>query len=156
MKISTLRCLLAAMALFMAQSAAMAQQVVVPCVPTGNGTNTNGCQPVTAENPLPISGTFSATSTPTNASGAYSSATVGTSSAQVLAASTAKTLLDIVNESTTATIACALGATAVINGAGSITIPPGWHRSWEGSFVPSDAVNCIASGASTPISIGAK
>lgn len=88
--------------------------------------------------------------------GTYSPVTVGTSSAQALAAGSANKFLDIMNESATATIACAFGATAVINGAGSITFPPGWHRSWEGTFVPTDAVNCIASGASTPATIGVK
>jgi hypothetical protein len=88
--------------------------------------------------------------------GTYSSVTVGTSSAQALAAGSASKFLDIMNESASATIACAFGATAVINGGGSITFPPGWHRSWEGSFVPTDAVNCIASGASTPATIGVK
>ena len=55
-----------------------------------------------------------------------------------------------------ATIACAFGAPAVLNGAGSITLPPLWHRSWEGSFVPTDAVNCISSVAATPATIGVK
>lgn len=93
---------------------------------------------------------------PTKGTGAYSAATIGASSAQVLAAGAAAVFLDIMNESTTATIACNFGGTAIINGAGSITIPPGWHRSWEGTFVPTEAVNCIASAASTPAAIGAK
>jgi len=73
-----------------------------------------------------------------------------------LAAGQASIFLDLVNESATATVACALGATAVLNGAGSITLPPLWHRSWEGTFVPTDAVNCIASAGSTPATIGVK
>jgi hypothetical protein len=92
---------------------------------------------------------------PLYASGAYSGTTVGTTAAVVLAANTAHAYLDIVNQSSTATIACNFGGTAVINGPGSITIPPGWHRSWEGFFVPTDAVSCVASAANTPITIGA-
>lgn len=97
------------------------------------------------------------TVTPIKGSGAYNPATITNSSTQVLAAGIASAMLDIVNESTTATIACAFGVSAaVINGAGSITIPPGWHRSWEGFFVPTDAVNCISSVASSAASVGAK
>jgi len=98
----------------------------------------------------------SGTTVPTRNTGAYAAATITNSSAQALAAATAVTFLDIVNESATATIACNFGGTAVINGAGSITIPPNWHRSWEGSFVPTDAVNCISSVASSAATIGAK
>ncbi len=96
------------------------------------------------------------TNTPLKGTGAYSAVTVGASSAQALAAATATVFLDIVNESASATVACAFGATAVINGAGAITLPPLWHRSWEGTFVPTDAVNCIASAGSTPATIGVK
>jgi len=56
------------------------------------------------------------TNTPSKGTGAYSAVTVGASSAQALAAATATVFLDIVNESASATVACAFGATAVING----------------------------------------
>jgi len=86
--------------------------------------------------------------------GTVSGAIVGTASAQVLAAG-ARQLLAIDNESTSATIACAFGGAAAINGAGSFTIPPGVTRTWTAYPVPADAVNCIASAASTPATIEA-
>ena len=106
--------------------------------------------PYSASNPIPSG------SVPTGGTGSYSAATIGAASGQAVAAGTAVVFLDLVNQSATATIACAFGAPAVLNGAGSITIPPLWHRSWEGSFVPTDAVNCIASAAATPATIGVK
>jgi len=112
--------------------------------------------PCGTTNPVQIGGSITANAAPANATGAYSAVSIGTTSAQALASSTAKVFLDIVNAGATATIACAFGTTAIINGSGSITIPPNWHRSWEGSFVPSDAVNCIASASSSPATIGAK
>ena len=69
-------------------------------------------------------------------------------------------LLDVVNLSPTATICLNLGAPATISGttcaAGEISLPPLWHRSWEGAFIPTDALHAIASAASTPASVGAK
>ena len=97
---------------------------------------------------------------PNLATGAYASATVGTSDATILAAGAAFYLLDIVNNSSSATICINFGATATISSGvcagGEITLPPLWHRSWEGSFVPTDSVHAIASAASTPASVGAK
>lgn len=95
---------------------------------------------------------------PSTGTGAYNPATIGASSGQVLAAGVAKVFLDLVNPSTTATIACAFGIPAVINGAGSITLSPLWHRSWPdgAGYVPGDVVNCIASAGSTPMTVGAK
>lgn len=121
-------------------------------------TNGNWCALQTDANGiLKTAATISAaTLTPTNSSGSFAAATITNSSVQYVAAAAAHTILDIKNESTTATIACAFGATAAINTAGSYTIPPGWHRSWEGSYVPSDAVNCISSAATSPATIEAK
>ena len=83
-------------------------------------------------------------------------ATVGVTSAQVVAVSaTRRVIVAIDNESTSATIACAFGATAALNTAGSFTIPPGVTRVWDGTFVPSDAINCIASAGSTPVTVEA-
>lgn len=97
---------------------------------------------------------------PTVGTGAYAAATVGASDSTVLAASTATVFLDLVNDSATATVCINLGATATITGtqcaAGEITLPPLWHRSWEGNFVPTDAVHAIASAASTQVAVGAK
>jgi hypothetical protein len=96
---------------------------------------------------------------PNQAPGAYSTATVGTSDSTILAANTAFYFLDLVNASASATICINFGATATISGtqcaAGEITLPPLWHRSWDGNFVPTDAVHAIASAVSTPASVGA-
>lgn len=86
------------------------------------------------------------------------SATIGTSSAQALAASAGPRLfLSIDNESATATIACSFGGTAAANTAGSYTIAPGQTRTWGPAAADSPlngaAVNCIASAASTPATI---
>ena len=97
---------------------------------------------------------------PNVASGAYTAATIGTSDQTILAAGSAYYFLDLVNDSATATVCINFGATATIAGtscsAGEITLPPLWHRSWEGSFIPTDTLHAIASAASTPASIGAK
>lgn len=141
-----LSCLLAA--------PAFAQSVTMICIPTTNAQGVRSCQNVAVANPLPVTGTF--TLAPASSASNYTSATVTASSTQMLAAATTRAFLDLFNASTTATIACNLGGTAVINGAGSITIPPGWHYSWDGTYVPADAVNCIASAGSTPMTIGSK
>lgn len=84
----------------------------------------------------------------------YVSASIGTTAAAVLQQGTTRVFLDIVNESSTATVACAFGSTPTINGAGSITLPPLWHRSWENNFIPTDAIYCVSSASSTPVTIG--
>jgi len=97
---------------------------------------------------------------PTNSSGAYSAVTIGTTASTIITAGACKVFCDIVNDSPTATICISVGSTATITGsacaAGEITIPPLWHRSWEGSYVPSDAISAIASSSSTPGAVGAK
>jgi len=97
---------------------------------------------------------------PSKGAGAYSSATVGTSDSTILAASSASYMLDLVNNSATATVCINFGATATISGtlcaAGEYTLPPLWHRSWENNFIPTDAIHAIASAASTPLTVGAK
>jgi hypothetical protein len=88
---------------------------------------------------------------------AYQPYTIGLSPTVVVNQNIAGVILDFVNVSTTATIACAPSyTTPTINGAGSYTIPPGWHRSWEGSFVPTDQWACIASAANTPMTVGVR
>lgn len=98
--------------------------------------------------------------TPTNSSGAYGSATVGTSASTIITAAACKVFCEVVNNSQTATVCINVGATATIStgvcAAGEITLPPLWHRSWEGSYVPSDAISAIASSGSTPVATGAK
>lgn len=88
---------------------------------------------------------------------AYQAYTIGTTAVSVIPSGHPTIFLDFVNDSTTATIACAPSyATPAIGAAGSITIPPQWHRSWEGSFIPSDIWSCVASAASTPVTVGYK
>jgi hypothetical protein len=80
--------------------------------------------------------------------------TVGTSSAQCLAASTAVSFLQLQNTSASANIACNIvGGTAVLNSSTSVQLGAGQSASWgEGTGgVPSGAINCIASAASTPL-----
>jgi hypothetical protein len=106
--------------------------------------------PVSPTNPLPV------LTYPVSGAGSAGPVTIGTSSGQALAGSAlGRRFLAIDNESVTATVACAFGATAALNTAGSWTIPPGMTRTWNGSFVPSDTVNCIASAAATPVTIEA-
>lgn len=79
--------------------------------------------------------------------------TVGTSSAQCLAASTATQFLQVQNTSVSATVACAWGATAALNSAGSFQLAAGQASSWgpNTAGVRTSALNCIASAASTPV-----
>lgn len=142
MKISTWL-LAAALALACAVPAFAADQIGYA---VGNG-NLNTV-PASPQTPLPVS------SPPSSVTGSVTPATIGTSSAQVLAAGSRR-LVTIDNESATATIACAFGATAAINTAGSYTIAPGYTRVWDKYPVPADAVNCIASAASTPATVEA-
>ncbi len=120
--------------------------------------------PVNTVHPLPVQidgdvnitgGTFN--NAPASASGKYSSATVGATSAQLLASSvSARVFLDIINQSATVAIACRVGASAaVVNGAGSINIPANSHHVWENSFVPQDAVQCISATGTVNVTVGA-
>jgi hypothetical protein len=94
------------------------------------------------------------------AQNAYAAVTVGTSDSVILSGGGSYHFLDIVNNSASATVCINFNATATISGTscstGEIALPPLWHRSWEGSFVPTDAIHAIASAASTPASVGAK
>lgn len=78
--------------------------------------------------------------------------TVGVASAQALAAGS-RDYLALINASPSAFVACNFGAAAVVNGAGSITLSPYQSFTWESSFAPDDAINCIASAAATPFTI---
>lgn len=86
--------------------------------------------------------------------GSVSAKTITNSSAQVLAAAS-RLFLAVDNESTTATIACAFGATAAINTAGSFTIQPNQTRVWNSYPVPADALNCISSAATSAATVEA-
>lgn len=98
--------------------------------------------------------------------GIYSSVvTVGTTSVQVVPAFAAKQILDLTNNSGTAAISCNFGSPAtgvtwdpvqhVAVSSDTLIIVPYWHKSWD-HVVPADAINCIASAASTPMSVGVK
>lgn len=91
------------------------------------------------------------------ANAAVSGVTVGTSASQVLAAPTTRPyrLVIIRNQSGSATISCAPGnASPVIGAAGSFDIAPGTFQTWSAANVGfSDAWFCIASGASTPVTV---
>ena len=93
---------------------------------------------------------------PQGYSNVYTSYTVGTTSQKLVKAYVANKFLDIVNNSTTATIYCNFGSDALADGSSSLSIPPLWHRSYEGGVTPYDALYCISSAASTPVSIGVK
>lgn len=79
--------------------------------------------------------------------------TVGASSAQCLAAATATQFIQIQNTSASATVACRWGGAAVLNSSTSVQLGAGQSASWgpNTAGVPSGALNCIASGASTPL-----
>lgn len=131
------------------RSAVPGVAILVPNGATGPGGQTV-MGPPSSSNPL------TATIQPNSKTSSVTAATVGTSSKQILPpAPTGRILLAIDNESTSATIACALGSTAALNSAGSFTIPAESTRVWDGNFVPSDAVDCIADGASTPVTLEA-
>jgi hypothetical protein len=79
--------------------------------------------------------------------------TVGATSTTCLAGATAVTYLQIQNTSLSAQIACAFGTTAVLNSSTSAQLAPGQSGSWgpNTAGVPTGALNCIASTASTPL-----
>jgi hypothetical protein len=85
---------------------------------------------------------------------AASPASVGTSSAQVSSAHTRRHL-EFQNQSGTATIYCTLDGSAAVGGptAGQITLPPLSGYAWGTGLVPANAINCIATGAATPLTI---
>lgn len=82
--------------------------------------------------------------------------TVGVASAQCLAAATAVNFLQLQNTNATSTnnIACNIvGGAAVLNSSTSIQLAPGQSVSWGPNTggVPSGAINCIATSASSPL-----
>jgi hypothetical protein len=82
--------------------------------------------------------------TPSTITGTTMGVTISATSTQVLASS-ARTLVGIDNESASVTIACAFGVPAVLNSAGSFTIPAGMTRTWRDYPLPTEAMNCISS-----------
>jgi len=120
------------------------------------------CDPTNAQNCLVPSASgqinVNDVSTPTTGTGGVTAVTVGTSSAQALAAASGNrlTMLALQNVSASASIACNLGGTAALNTAGNFQIGPGQMLTWNSTYIPQDAINCIASAASTPLTVMAK
>jgi hypothetical protein len=79
--------------------------------------------------------------------------TVGATSGSCLAAGVGYNFVQIQNTHATNAIACAWGTAAVLNSAGSIQLAPGQAASWGPMTggIPNGGLNCIASGASTPM-----
>lgn len=96
---------------------------------------------------------------PASGAATVTSVTVGTAAvtAAIPKSVYRRTFLSISNESATATVAFSLGSTTpAINTAGSWTLAAGASYRWDGSFVPMDQVNLIASASSTPVTIEAE
>lgn len=125
---------------------AFAQQ---PSWPYTGGTTPQSTSPVTPANPLPVTPAPGAAGAATG----YSSATVGTSSAAVIAAGTYHGA-SVFNQSTTATVYCNWGSAAVASAtAGQQTFAPLSGYVWDYSDPPvnNSSLNCISSAASTPV-----
>lgn len=96
---------------------------------------------------------------PSVGSNSFLGATVGTSHAQVAAAAKANRVYVLLHNPSAPggnTIYCSFGGTAAVAGAGTLSIAPGQYLTLENNFVPSDALDCIASGASTPMTYGVR
>lgn len=120
--------------------------------PTYTNGTANGLSLDTSGNLRVVGGGGSIVPKPETGAVTTTAATVGTSSATALAAGS-RDYLALINASGSAFVACNFGGTAVVNGAGSITLSPYQSFTWESSFAPNDAVNCIASAAATPFTI---
>lgn len=128
------------------------QQKVSPCVAAGtapSGTGPATCSNVTATNALPV------VQTPQTGTGSYFATIILTSSTQVITAATATSFIEVNNQSAV-NIACRFGAAAIISGAGSINIPTLSSRKWDGTFIPTDALNCISQTSNAKATIGVK
>jgi hypothetical protein len=65
-----------------------------------------------------------------------------------------RSYLSLINVSATATIACRLdGTAAVIGAAGTIPLPPLAAYNFDGGVIPGNAIDCIASAPSTPLTV---
>lgn len=102
-----------------------------------------------------IDGKLSNLPAPASSAVTETAVTVTASSAQALGSGTRRYLY-LENLSASSTIACRFGATAALNTAGSWSLLPYASKVWEGSYVPSDAINCIGSTSSVPLTILSK
>jgi hypothetical protein len=80
--------------------------------------------------------------------------TIGTAASQLVGQESGRSYLSILNQSTTATIACTLdGTTPSVNGAGSVTMSPLGGFVWDTGKIPWGPVTCISSASSTPVTV---
>lgn len=133
----------------------------LPVTTSGGGTQNvnisgiNGSAP-SASNPIWVSpatsALFSVKSAPPS-SLTVAGCTVGVASAQCVGAAAATQWIQVQNNHATNTVACSWGGTATLNSNSSFMLAPGQTASWgvNTSGVPTSALNCIASGASTPL-----
>ena len=87
--------------------------------------------------------------------GTIHAATIGATNGILIAApptNVRRVYVRLANQSGTATVRCAWGATAAISAdtAGQETLLPYAQMIWEGTFTPNDQLNCIATAGSTP------
>jgi hypothetical protein len=120
--------------------------------------NINGINgaPPSSTNPLWVAPAGSALFpiiSPTRSALTVAGCSVGVASALCLAASTANLWVQVQNTSATASVACSWGGTATLNASNSFLLAPGQSASWGvmSSGVPTNALNCIASAAATPL-----
>jgi hypothetical protein len=80
--------------------------------------------------------------------------TVGVTNAQCLASNTAIAWVQVQNTHASNSVACSWGGTSILNNSGSFQLAAGQSASWgpnTGGVPSGAALNCIASGASTPL-----
>ena len=136
-------------ALCLLATPAIAAQDTSLCVSGHNAVGLN-CQSIGNGFGLPV------TSAPQTGSSTTSAVSLGTSSTNIIATKAVTIGYSICNMSTSATVACNLGGTAVINGAGSYTFGAGQCLTNSPFVIDTAAINCIASGAATPLTIQVK
>jgi hypothetical protein len=104
-------------------------------------------------NSVYVAGSSAVPLTASSAARNFPGCAVGTASATCLAAGIAKSFVQVQNASASASIACAWGTAAALNGSGSFQLAAGQGASWGPvtAGIPSGALNCISSAASTPL-----
>lgn len=154
---------LLALALSLVTGAALAQNA--PTYKLCDGT-VAGCPLIGANNPLPTSGGGAGGSTPVtqgttpwvtsydvpSVAKTVAGCTVGTSSAACLGANP-RAWVQLQNTSASATIACSWDGPAALNSTTSFMLAAGQSASWGPTTggAPNQALNCIATVASSPL-----